>query len=158
VLPGNLSPFARSQAQEWGNRYIGGSVNVGEGGGDGDVSLAITNPTANANVNGVMIIGGRAASPGFLSYRIEYQSELNPGSWTLIGNSANPVPDGPLAIWDTTPLTPGRYSLRITLLDRERGDFTSTVVVQVGTPAPPPPVAPPVEPPVEAPPPGPAPP
>jgi membrane carboxypeptidase/penicillin-binding protein PbpC len=151
VLPDNLTPFARSQAQEWASR-IGGTVNIGETGGDGDVSLAITNPPANATVNGVQIIGGRAASPGFLSYRIEYQSELNPGSWTLIGNSANPVPDGPLAVWDTTPLTPGRYTLRITLLDRERGDFSTTTTLQVGPPAPPP-VVPPIGPPPEAPPP-----
>lgn len=150
VLPGDLSPFARIQAQQWG-QSIGSTVNVGDRGNDGDVALAISSPAANATVTGVQIIGGRAASPGFLSYRIEYETELNPGSWTLIGNSANPVPEGPLAIWDTSPLPPGRYTLRLTLFDGERGDFTTTVTVQVGPP--PPPVEPPIEPPVEIPPP-----
>ena len=82
-------------------------------------------------MRGVITILGSASSPDFESYELDFQSTLNPGSWTLIGSSDTPVVKGVLGGWDTSALVPGLYILRLTVSDAEDGERASRVSVLV---------------------------
>lgn len=79
----------------------------------------ITSPRDRASVRGLVPIEGSAAHPQFQKYEIHYGPEPNPNDqWTPIGGSpfAVPVVQGRLALWDTTIIPDGVYSLRLRLV------------------------------------------
>lgn len=143
-LPGNLPEFERDQALEWANEL---TASVGsaptEQTEESDIPIAITSPANAAPVQGLVTITGRASSSAFVSYRLEFQSEAQPGDWTLITESDSRVADGALGTWDTSALSPGLYTIRLVLVDEERGEIITRVQVLVLAPtAPTPTVAP----------------
>lgn len=79
----------------------------------------ITSPRDRATVRGLVPIEGSASHPQFQKYELHYGPEPNPGDqWTPIGGSPFTVPvvQGRLALWDTTVIPDGVYSLRLRLV------------------------------------------
>jgi hypothetical protein len=76
----------------------------------------ITSPRDRATVRGLVPIEGSASHGQFQKYEVQYGPEPNPGDqWSPVGNSpfSVPVVQGRLALWDTTVIPDGVYSLRL---------------------------------------------
>ncbi len=91
----------------------------------------ISSPSSTGDVSGAVVVGGRATSPEFVSYSVEWGRGSSPDSWLLLHESSTPVVAGALAEWDTTSLTDGTYSLRVRLEDADRGQLRFSVPVTV---------------------------
>ncbi len=100
------------------------------------VSGQISSPRDRASVRGLVPIEGSATHQQFQKYELHYGPEPNPGDqWTPIGGSpfTAPVVQGRLALWDTTIIPDGLYSLRLRVV-RLDGNYDEYFVrgVQVG--------------------------
>ena len=75
----------------------------------------ITQPSPGSPVQGIVTILGSANHPSFASYDLAFAfADDSTGTWFGIGSPATtPVVDGPLGLWDTTQISPGRYVLRL---------------------------------------------
>ncbi|MCY4455844.1 MAG: transglycosylase domain-containing protein [Chloroflexi bacterium] len=93
--------------------------------------LFISSPDIADDVSGAVTIGGRATSPAFESYTVEWGRGSNPESWVLLHESTASVTAGVLANWDTTQLTDGTYTLQIRLADADRGELRFALPVTV---------------------------
>jgi len=148
-LPETLTEFQRDEAIAWAFILRAGVGEIPtERTQESDIPAIITSPANGALIEGVIPITGRARSTDFASYRLEYQSDADPATWVLITSSDVPVIDGLLGSWDTVILPPGSYTLRLVVVDRQRGEVSTSVQVQLGTPTPatvPPPTATPVD-------------
>src|SRR4030042_1455906 len=77
-----------------------------------DQVLRIDSPAADETVSGMVEIRGSAAAPGMLRFRVEFGYDPDPtGTWFLISEGTEAVPDGRLAVWDTTSIREGDYAL-----------------------------------------------
>jgi len=92
--------------------------------------VSITSP-GGGDVSGVVQILGSANVSGMQFYRLDFGSGANPQSWSTIGQWTLPVSAGALGAWNTTPLQPGIYTLRLTVQDPGRGPLVSSVTVNV---------------------------
>jgi hypothetical protein len=80
----------------------------------GDLSLRIESPSENDNISGTVEIRGTAAALGMTRFRVDFAYQQNPtNTWFPIAEGTEPVPNGVLAEWDTTPVSEGTYSLRL---------------------------------------------
>ncbi len=75
----------------------------------------ITEPVQGQSVTGIVTISGTASHPAFESFDLAFSFDPDPtDTWFPIGEALDtPVVDGRLAIWDTTEITDGVYSLRL---------------------------------------------
>jgi hypothetical protein len=74
----------------------------------------INSPIAGQAVQGSVVILGNTALDGFLTYEIDFSYSTDPThTWFLIQESTIPIKDGILAVWDTSTITDGDYSLRL---------------------------------------------
>ena len=74
----------------------------------------ISAPTNGQAVQGGVILRGSTGTEGFLSYEVDFSFDHNPTqTWFLVQESTVPVQDDILAVWDTTTITDGEYSLRL---------------------------------------------
>lgn len=76
----------------------------------------ITSPRDRAAVRGLVPVEGIANHPQFQKYEVHFGPEPNPGDqWAPVGASpfGVPVVQGRLALWDTTVIPDGVYSLRL---------------------------------------------
>jgi hypothetical protein len=79
-------------------------------------NAAIISPTAGQVVQGSVVIRGTTIINGFLAYELDFGYSADPNqTWFLIQESTIPIQDGILAVWDTTNITDGEYSLRMVL-------------------------------------------
>jgi len=85
----------------------------------------ITFPEDGAAIRATVNITGSASGDDFDYYMVEYGEGENPSTWTLLFSSREPVTQGTLATWDTTQVSEGQYTIRLTVVDRY------TYVVQV---------------------------
>lgn len=79
----------------------------------------ITSPRDRASVRGLVPVEGSATHAQFQKYELHYGPEPNPNNqWSPVGNSPFTVPvvQGRLALWDTTVIPDGLYSLRLRLV------------------------------------------
>lgn len=79
-------------------------------------AYVITYPTNGATVSGVVEIRGTVAHPNFASYGVFYAPGPTPtgdSRWVRIAFESQPVVDGVLAVWDTTSLPDGLYTLAL---------------------------------------------
>ncbi len=93
--------------------------------------LLVRSPAPAQTVSGTVRVHGRADSPGFRSYSVEWGRGDDPDSWVLLRRSEQPVASGELASWDTSPLTDGPYALRVRLDDAERGTLRYRVPITI---------------------------
>ena len=143
-LPDGLSEFERGQAEEWVgvlNKMDGRVVTLGEPPTEEtreeDIPMRISAPEDGIQVEAgtTVTITGRASSGQFLSYELQYRPDTGaPNDWTLITSSAEAVEDGTLAIWDTSGLAPGTYTIQLVLVDELLGELTTEVQVEVVAP------------------------
>ena len=85
----------------------------------------ISSPRDRATVRGLVPVEGSATHPQFQKYELHYGPEPNANDqWTPIGGSPFTVPvvQGRLALWDTTVVPDGLYSLRLRLV-RADGNY-----------------------------------
>lgn len=76
----------------------------------------ISSPLPNQALQGVVTISGSSSVPGFASAELTFAYLDDPtGTWFLIDQVSEPVIAGPLAAWDTSTLTDGDYTLRLTV-------------------------------------------
>lgn len=87
-------------------------------GGTSTVDVRITFPGPDDTVNGPVAVIGTVLLPGFHHYEIQYGVGANPEGWGWVsGPHLAQVQAGQLAMWDTTHLAPGVYTLRVMAWD-----------------------------------------
>lgn len=96
-------------------------------------TAAITAPIANQRVAGSLTVTGRAASPDFQRYTLEWGVGLNPTAYQPITTSTNRVADRTLGTWDVRSLPDGDYTLRLRVADAKLGELRFAVGVIIGT-------------------------
>ncbi len=77
--------------------------------------VEITSPRPNAVLRGTVSIQGTASTPDFWKYEVHFAPGLNPpdSGWSVLIVREQPVVNGQLAVWDTTTVPDGTYSLRL---------------------------------------------
>jgi hypothetical protein len=91
----------------------------------------VLSPGANAVLSGVVQIVGRAASPNFQQYAVEYGRGSNPNSWVRLNTSNRPTVGTELGVWNTTLVQNGDYTLRVSIQDEQLGQLWFAVPVRV---------------------------
>jgi hypothetical protein len=75
-------------------------------------SASIDVPDAGQVVQGSLVIRGSTGIEEFQSYEVGFSYEDDPtDTWFLIQESTTPVQDDILAVWETTTITDGNYTL-----------------------------------------------
>lgn len=108
--------------------------------------VSLSAPAPNQVLQGVVAIRGSTALKDFASAELTFAYENNPtDTWFLIQESLPAVSDGDLAEWDTTTLTDGAYTLRLSVQLMDGSQQTAQVSglrvrnytpVETDTPAP----------------------
>src|SRR4030067_616548 len=75
----------------------------------------LTSPHPGQVVSGLVTLSGTAAHPAFNRYELSFAYDEDPtDTWFSIGEPVDTrVIDGRLALWDTSTITDGDYSLRL---------------------------------------------
>ncbi|MGH2543495.1 MAG: hypothetical protein ACRDIB_11880, partial [Ardenticatenaceae bacterium] len=119
---------------------------------------AITSPREDAVLRGQVAVNGTADHPEFWKYEVRVTPGQNPGvrddQWYRVVVRESPVINGQLAVWDTTVIPDGVYTLRLRVVRRDGNwqDF-DVFPLNVANTVPPPPTSTPIPPPTETPPP-----
>ena len=93
----------------------------------------ISYPADNEVVRGEVSITGSAVHPSFERFQVTYAPEpvTSNDQWILIGQErTDQVVNGQLAVWDTTAIPDGSYSLRLRVV-RLDGNYSETEVKQI---------------------------
>ncbi len=93
--------------------------------------LQVSSPVAGKRLSGSVAVIGRAASPTFERYVVEWGRGTNPSAWVAFAASVQAIEGGVLARWDTTQLPDGAYTLRVRLEDSELGRWRYAVPVVI---------------------------
>ena len=89
--------------------------------------VTVSVPGSGSRLAGVVTVTGSASSEAFMGYVLEYGAGVNPSNWATIFSATAPVDNGPLGTLDARTLN-GDYTLRLTVLDRERGPQSYRVI------------------------------
>lgn len=81
------------------------------------------------------IKGSAAADDGFEKWVLEYGQGVEPGSWSVLTESNNPVKNGTLFSWDLSNMPNGVITLRLTLIGN-RAEVEKRVVLNLNLPLP----------------------
>lgn len=77
-------------------------------------SASIETPVAGQAIQGSNFVRGSTGTNGFQSFEVDFSYKDDPtNTWFLIQEGTTPVQEGVLAIWDTTIITDGDYTLRL---------------------------------------------
>jgi hypothetical protein len=95
--------------------------------------LAITSPAPDEILRGQVTVTGKVDVPSFLSAQLDFAYASNPtDTWFNIQTFSQPMTDSTLAVWDTTTITDGDYTLRLRV-NFEDGSFQEvTVPIKIG--------------------------
>jgi hypothetical protein len=78
------------------------------------LAIYISEPAEGSTVTGIVEIKGKTDILGFAHQEIEFSYQNNPTDmWFLLSKSDQGVRDGSLAIWDTTTISDGDYTIRL---------------------------------------------
>jgi len=99
---------------------------------DGALPALITSPQAGQGVTGSVTVIGRADSPDFQRYTLEWGRGPQPTSWVQITASSTRVAGGSLGTWDVRELPNGAYTLRVRLEDAKLGTRVYALPVTIG--------------------------
>lgn len=100
---------------------------------------SISAPTEGQYLQGQVTVKGTTQIPDFSSAEVAFAYASDPtGTWFTIQTASLPVTDDTLAVWDTSLITDGDYSLRlrVILVDGSSRDTTVGVRVRNYTPVP----------------------
>jgi hypothetical protein len=134
AIPDSVQGFARTQAEEWA-RVLGAGSAPTQKSDESNIPVGIVNPADGSTVRGIVPVAGKADSPDFVSYSVQFGEGDPPVAWTTIMQSTTPQPAGGLANWNTAGLPDGTYTLRIVVEDAKLGELSSFVVVTIGAQA-----------------------
>lgn len=91
---------------------------------------AILSPTQGQALQGSVPIVGNTSLEGFKSAELTFSYSNDPtNTWFLIGQTEETTSAGKIADWDTTTLTDGNYTLRLTITKQ---DGSQSVVIVPG--------------------------
>lgn len=76
----------------------------------------LTSPGQGQNVGGAIVVMGTANLPNMQYYKLEFRPVGSSGDFTYLTGRNAPA-DGALGVWDTSPLPPGAYTLRLVVVD-----------------------------------------
>ena len=91
----------------------------------------ITEPTYGEYVNNTIDIRGSATGGGFLNYVLEYGAGREPDTWTELANSSSRVIGGLFARFNTSIVTDGEYTLRLTCFYQDGTTFEDRILIIV---------------------------
>jgi hypothetical protein len=92
------------------------------------LDATIQSPLPGEAVQGLVQIKGNALIKGFSGYELAFSFENDiTETWFLINQSQAPVSDDVLGEWDTSVLSDGNYSLRLTVYRIEASSVVVTV-------------------------------
>jgi hypothetical protein len=78
------------------------------------IDASISSPVPGQAVQGSVVIRGTINLDGFQSYEVDFAYSADPTrTWFLIQESTIPIEDGILAVWDTSTITDGDYTLSL---------------------------------------------
>lgn len=97
-----------------------------------DSRAVILEPGAGQRLTGPVQVIGTAQTENFQYYKIEFKPAGAPGDFSFYLRRENPVPNGPLGVWDPSGLPPGEYLLRLVTVDITGNFGECTVRVVVG--------------------------
>ncbi|MBK8781814.1 MAG: hypothetical protein IPO22_08375 [Anaerolineales bacterium] len=106
-----------------------------------DPSAAISSPQTGDELRGQVQIAGNMTGPNFASAELafKYAASDSADNWFTIQTFPQPATDSTLAVWDTTSLTDGDYTLRLRVFLAD-GTFQDAIVSDLklrnDTPAP----------------------
>jgi membrane carboxypeptidase/penicillin-binding protein PbpC len=130
AIPESVEGFARAQAQEW-SRILGSRGTPTEE-SSGNAPVRIDSPRSGAFLKDEVRISGKADSDAFVAYRVEWGEGSQPEEWNVLVLEDDAESGGELAEWDVSDLEDGVYTIRLVLLDGERGELSTFVTVNVG--------------------------
>lgn len=83
---------------------------------DDSAGVEITAPSPSTPLQGTVTIEGSTIMEGFISWEITFgYASDSTGTWFLMAEGDEQVSSGELTQWDTTTITDGNYSLRLTV-------------------------------------------
>ena len=77
----------------------------------------------------IVSYSGTASIAGFAYYKVEYQ-HIQASEWNFVARSDSPVNNGLLYAWDMSLLAPGRYRVRLTVVD-VTGNYPPPCTIEV---------------------------
>lgn len=83
-----------------------------------DQRAQITSPVNNQQVDGWLTIRGNATHENFKFYKLEWGAGANPSDWHWFFGGEFPIWQGVLGALNTDILTPGTYTIKVTVVDR----------------------------------------
>jgi hypothetical protein len=90
--------------------------------------VAIIFPAPDDALQGNVPISANTSVEGFLHAELTFAyADDAAKTWFLIFETDQPTPDGELTQWDTTTLTDGQYTLRLTVTLEDSSQLTATV-------------------------------
>jgi len=124
-----------------------GMVFIGRNGGrliayEAKKVVSISSPYSYEVVDENVEIKGYVRNPNLSGYLLEYGEGENPGSWSTIisSNTSSEIKNGILGIWDTSGVSNGVYTIRLTVNESvaHTSDNTARLTVRVNHPPAPP--------------------
>ena len=94
-----------------------------------DPQAIITSPRDGAQLRGVVQITGTATDSRFNHYELAWAPQSAPDNWQIIANVQNQIVNGALGTWDTSPLQPGAYLLRLRVI-RENDKIAAEAIAR----------------------------
>ena len=88
---------------------------------------------------GMVTFEGQINAANLARYQIEYASVTDPENWLMIGQpgtTPQTSPNSPLAVWDTTLIPNGQYTVRLAAFSTTGGHIYRTANVTVDNPLP----------------------
>ena len=88
----------------------------------------IDNPKPGESIQGVISIVGTSSVANFQHSEVSYtQDQWNNPTWFLIQQNNEPITGGVIAVWDTSNITDGIYSLRLVIFLKDGRDQETIV-------------------------------
>lgn len=79
----------------------------------------IVSPSNGQSIRGNVTIQGTANSGQFVRYEVAYAAEPDLAAWIVVGGGTQPVENGALAVWNTSPLPDAAYALRVQVINAD---------------------------------------
>jgi hypothetical protein len=93
--------------------------------------IYIVSPAEGSLVQNQVSISGKTDVNGFSRSEVEFSYNKDPEeTWFLLSRSSQPVEDGQLALWDTSSITDGDYSIRLRVYFTD-GSWRDAIVLGV---------------------------
>ncbi len=134
ILINTTDPVYQEDSDEWDERFVGaGTVNAERALlASGVLQARILEPETNSGGSDVITIVGTAGGYKFQSWHLSYGQSTVPTEWTPFTHAATAQKIGEtLAVWDTTTVPEGIYTVRLTVTDADGQQTHDQVVLSV---------------------------